>query len=95
MLEVFFGLEGTVSCRVGDDTHSLEPGGCVLVSSGTLHTYSNPQDQPGKFLVMRSPGGLEKYFSELPGLVATYGAPLPADIDSALRARYDMIGPER
>lgn len=93
MLEIFYVLDGTITCRVGDQVVEFPPGGFGLVSPGTLHTFSNPGDHLGKFLVICSPGGLEGYFNELPDLIAKHGYPPPPEVMQSLLGRYDMVFP--
>lgn len=90
MLEIFYVLDGTLRCQIGERVAELAPGGFVLVSPRTLHSFSNPTDRAGKFLLPCSPGGLEGYFDELPRLIAQHGYPPPPEVLRNLGERYDV-----
>ena len=90
MIETFYVLEGELTLRVGERTVVLAPGGFVLVSTGTAHTFSNPGTVPTKFLLVISPAGFEKYFEELHEAVAERGYPPPAAVMMALGQKYDF-----
>ena len=74
--EVFVVLEGTLTTRVGDETHEVGPGGTVFVAGDTPHTFTNATGDPLRVLVICAPGGFEDYFR---GLAA-------GDEDAAARA---------
>ena len=93
MVEAFYVLEGELNVTVGKETARAGPGGFVLVSAGTVHTFSNQGTVPAKFILLVSPGGFEKYFEELPAIVDTHGYPPPPEIMSDLGRRYDIAPP--
>lgn len=93
--EVFYGLEGSVLMRMGEETHPLNPGELVLVPPGVVHGFQNPGTEPARFLVQVSPGGLEGYFVELVEMMENASSwPLP-DMRpvAALAQRYDTHPP--
>lgn len=67
--EVFYGLEGSIRMRVGEETHALNPGDVALVPPGVVHAFQNPGTEAARFLVQITPGGLERYFVELVELI--------------------------
>ena len=50
--EIFYVLEGTFTFSLGDKTIDAPPGTLVSVSKGTLHTFQNVGDAPGKLLAV-------------------------------------------
>ena len=92
-LEAFYVLEGELTLRIGDRTTKAEAGAFALARRGTVHAFSNPSDHPARFLILLSPGGMENYFHELPGLVGRHGYPLPPQLMAELGQRYDITLP--
>jgi glyoxylate utilization-related uncharacterized protein len=93
MQEIFYVLDGGLVLRLDERTFELGPGGFALVSPGTLHAFSNPAAERGEFLLICSPGGLEGYFEELPGIVARHGYPPPPEVMRGLGEKYDTFIP--
>jgi oxalate decarboxylase/phosphoglucose isomerase-like protein (cupin superfamily) len=85
---MFFVLQGELTMRLGDETSVLGPGSFVLVPPGTVHTFSNPSDEPVRFLGLMSPGGFEQYFRDLRDAFAD-GPPDVARIGE-IASRYDI-----
>jgi mannose-6-phosphate isomerase-like protein (cupin superfamily) len=88
--EAFYILEGEFAIRLGVDTIRAPVGTFVLIPRGTIHTFSNPGDQPARFLVIVSPGGFERYFEELAPLVGEHGYP-PPEVMKALGEKYNFL----
>lgn len=86
--DMFYVLEGTLTMRVGDQTHVVEPGTFVCVPPGVVHTFSNPSGEPVRFLNFNTPGGWENYMREL-GRAAQAG-PLTRDVMGEIASRYDF-----
>jgi mannose-6-phosphate isomerase-like protein (cupin superfamily) len=63
--DAFYVLEGTLTMRVGDETHEIGAGTFVCAPPGTPHTFSNQSDEPVRFLNFNTPGGWEHYMREL------------------------------
>ena len=78
----FYVLEGTLTVLLGEEQHHAPAGSYAFVPPGNVHTVSNPDDQPARFLNVSVPGGLERYLREL--------AADPADF-AAIVARHDVI----
>ena len=93
--EAFFVLEGTVRFELDGETVDAPAGGYARVPPGVVHGFSNPSDEPARFLGLLVPGGFERYWEELAGLMA--GTPLwpPEDPTPVLElmARYDTFPP--
>jgi mannose-6-phosphate isomerase-like protein (cupin superfamily) len=63
--EVFLVLSGTLTMRVGEDVHEIEPGGTAFVAGSTPHTFANAGGDPLRFVAICAPGGFEDYFRAL------------------------------
>ena len=63
--ELFYVLEGEHVFRVGDDEHTVGPGGFVLAPRGVPHSQRRIVPGEGRELVLVTPGGLEGFFREL------------------------------
>lgn len=63
--ELFYVLEGEHVFRVGDDEHTVGPGGFVLAPRGVPHSQRRVVPGEGRELVLVTPGGLEGFFREL------------------------------
>jgi len=94
--EVFYVLAGTVTFRLGDEVFIGEPDSMVYIPMGVLHTFSNPQDKPARFLMFVTPGGFDEYFKELAALAQSEPSWPPQDMSKlhALYERYDTYFPE-
>jgi hypothetical protein len=67
----------------------------VRVPPGVVHRFSNPTEEPARFLGLIVPGGFEQYWVELAELMAnepTWPPEDPARV-LALMARYDTFPP--
>jgi mannose-6-phosphate isomerase-like protein (cupin superfamily) len=62
--EFFFVLDGTFEVRIGDEVHTLGPGGHAYVPRGTVHNFRNTAETPSRMLVGFTPGGIEGFFRE-------------------------------
>lgn len=62
--EAWYVLEGELSFQMGDDTLVGSPGSLVFSPRGVHHRYWNSGGTTAKYLMMFSPGGLEKMFQE-------------------------------
>lgn len=95
--EAFYVLEGTVAFRKDAEVFKGEPGAMVYIPTGVLHTFSNKEDKPARFLTFLSPGGFEEYFKELAALVQSEPSWPPQDVSKvlALYEKYDTFLPER
>ena len=74
--EFFFVLDGTFEVRIGDEIHTLEPGGYAFVPRGTVHNFRNVAESASRILVGFTPAGIEGFFRES-GRPATDDGPAP------------------
>jgi hypothetical protein len=56
---------------------------------GAVHTFSNPGDEPVRFLNVMAPGGLERYLKEVAASMPADGPPDPAAM-ARIASRYDF-----
>ncbi len=63
--ETFYVLEGEFSFLHGDITFTATAGSFVYIPKGTLHTFKNIGTSQGRFLVVITPAGFEKFFEEI------------------------------
>jgi hypothetical protein len=91
----FFVLEGTLRFEVDGEATDVPAGGYARVPPGVVHRWSNPGDQPCRFLGLAIPGGLDRYLEELGQLMANEPSWPPADMGPAvaLMAKYDTFPP--
>jgi mannose-6-phosphate isomerase-like protein (cupin superfamily) len=88
MTDAFFVLEGTLTLSLGEETIEAPPGSFVLVPPGTAHTFSNPRDEPVRFLNLNSPPGFEQYFRDL--AEALSGGALDPAVVAEIAQKYDI-----
>jgi quercetin dioxygenase-like cupin family protein len=94
--ETFIGVEGAPVVRAGEAETTLGAGAVAVVPPGVVHAFSNPGDQPARFLVLATPGAeLEGYFPEVAKLIAESPVWPPADPGAvaAIAARFDTFAP--
>jgi quercetin dioxygenase-like cupin family protein len=83
--EFFYVLDGTFEIRIGDEVHTVQPGGFAFVPRGTVHNFRNTSETPARILVGFSPGGIEGFFRES-GRRAIDDSPAPpVDADEIAR----------
>ena len=63
--ELFYILEGEHVIRVGDEEHTVGPGGVVFAPRGIPHSQQRVVTGEGRELVLMTPGGFEGFFREL------------------------------
>jgi mannose-6-phosphate isomerase-like protein (cupin superfamily) len=86
--DLFYVLEGTLALCLGDETRAAEPGTFACIPPGAVHTFSNPGDEPVRFLNLNTPAGLEGYLREL-AAAASSDRFDPATV-SEIGSRYDV-----
>jgi mannose-6-phosphate isomerase-like protein (cupin superfamily) len=93
--EAFFVLEGTLRFEVDGEATDVSAGGYARVPPGVVHRFSNPGNEPCRFLGLAIPGGLDRYLEELGQLMANEPSWPPADMGPAiaLMAKYDTFPP--
>src|SRR5438309_5452566 len=91
--EAIHVLTGRYKIRVGDDVFTCEEGGFALLPSGMPHAFLNLTDEPGRIIVVYTPGGGHKFYEEF-GPISRNGMPDRETI-AAVFERDDMtlLGP--
>lgn len=94
--EMFYVLGGEFVFLVDDGLVSAPAGTIVFVPRGTIHAPKVVSDEPGKVLVVYTPGGQEKAFLEFAALAEELGADDISDPRfAAVLDRYqsEIVGP--
>jgi len=91
--ETLHVLKGRYKIQLGDAIFYLEPGGFAYLPSKVPHAFLNLTDEPGKVIVVYTPGGGHKFYEEF-GPISRSGPPDPKRL-APLFEKYDMslLGP--
>ena len=84
---------GRFKVRIGDQHHTLEPGGFAYLPAGLPHAFLNLTDEPAELIITFTPGGGHGFFEEL--APATRTANPDRDEVAAIFERHGMtlLGP--
>ena len=79
--------------RIGDELHTLEPGGFAYLPAGLPHAFLKLTEEPAEIVVVYTPGGCHRFFEEL-GPATRTATPDRAEI-AAIFQRHGMaiLGP--
>ena len=75
--EFWYVIDGTFEIRIGEEVHTLGPGGFAYAPRGTVHNFRNTADTPSRVLVGFTPGGMSGFFRDA-GQPASDDGPAPA-----------------
>jgi quercetin dioxygenase-like cupin family protein len=89
--ETFVMLAGRLRFRLGSDFHTARPGETVFAGRYLAHGFSNPYDEPARYVAILSPSGYEDYFRRVAEHVARTGVLPDRDGAAALMAEYDTV----
>jgi mannose-6-phosphate isomerase-like protein (cupin superfamily) len=64
-VESFYILEGQVRIKRGDENLIATPGTLIHIPMGVVHGFCNATDHPARLLVICTPGGHDKFFTNL------------------------------
>jgi mannose-6-phosphate isomerase-like protein (cupin superfamily) len=82
-VDSFFVLEGEVEFRVGDETVTLGPRGCVAAPPGVLHSFGHPGRNGARLVNVHAPScGFDEYLRVMDKA--------EDELDDATHARYDV-----
>lgn len=82
--ETIYGVEGTTTWTIDDETVEIGPGEAVCVQRGQIHGFQNQGDVDATFLAIATPGVFgPAYFREI-GEVLAASAGGPPDLAAAL-----------
>lgn len=91
--EVFYILEGKFTFLCGEEQRTFTSGSFVYIPKGTLHTFKNIGNKPGKLLVTITPAGLEEFFYAIGSPAADLTSPPPFNpevIDKIMKLSKDF-----
>jgi quercetin dioxygenase-like cupin family protein len=83
--EFFFVLDGSFEVRIGEEVHTLDPGGYAYVPRGTVHNFRNVAETPSRILVGFTPAGMEGFLRESGRPAADDGPAPPVDDEEIAR----------
>ena len=86
--ETSYLLEGDLTSLVGERIVDVSVGSFVFMPKGIPHTFWNPGNESARLLLIISPAGLEKYFTELSRLFGNGGLAISGIM--ALAAKYGL-----
>lgn len=75
--ELFYLLDGEATIYVGDETINATPGACAFLPRGIPHTFRVNSEQ-ARTLVLITPAGFEKWFTEFGEPAQAMTVPPPA-----------------
>jgi quercetin dioxygenase-like cupin family protein len=83
--EFWYVLDGTFEIRIGDEVHTLGPGGFAFAPAGVVHNFRNIAETPSRVLVGFTPGGIDGFFRESGRPAVDDGPAPPMDADELAR----------
>jgi len=91
MTEAFYILDGILTMQLDDRRIRATPGSFVVIPPGMVHTYSNEEAAPARYLLFMSPGGFDQYLVKLAEMIRSEAVWPPADRAglNALAEEYD------
>ena len=93
--ECAYVIEGTLTCRVGDNQFDADAGSLVWLPREIPHTFANLSDAPVRVLGVTVPAGLEGMFEEQAAYFAGLTGPPDEDVVAAIGSKYGVtvVGP--
>lgn len=94
--ESVYVLEGQVRYHIGDDVREGGPGTFFYIPPDTEENFEPAGDDPIRILVLYTPGGIERFFSEAGEPAARRELPEPSDTPpdleriASIAAKYGM-----
>ena len=77
--EAVYVLEGNIRYHIGDDVVEAETGSFFSIPEGTLEWFEPTGDTPARLLVIYTPGGIDKFFTEVAEPASVREIPPPSD----------------
>jgi len=92
--ETFVVLAGRMRFRVGDRFHTAVTGETIFASRRLAHGFSNPFDEPARYVAILTPSGYAEYFAEVAEHVARDGEmPDPAQTLKLMAQHSTVLAP--
>ena len=89
--ETIFGVDGTVTWTLHDNSTEVRRGTTLHIPRGTPHSYANRTHATGRILCLQTPGVLgPEYYLEIAALYRTSSHPDLASI-GAIMSRYGVV----
>jgi len=88
LADSFYVLEGTLTVRVGEQSHDVPAGGYALAPPGAPHTLANRTGAPVRVLNLSVPGGLDRYLREI--AAAPGDGPPDPELLAAIAMKHDV-----
>src|SRR3954465_9414534 len=76
--EAFYVLEGELTFQLGDELATAGPGSLTFAPSGSHHTLANRGNGPARYLLVCTPGGLQRGVDPGPRRGASSGVSIPS-----------------
>jgi quercetin dioxygenase-like cupin family protein len=76
--EAFYVLDGDLTFQLGDELLTAGRGQFAFARGGVVHTLANLSDAPARYLLVITPGGVERYFERVAAEVAGVEPPASA-----------------
>ncbi len=89
--ETFVVLAGRMRFRLGDRFHTAVPGETIYASRRIVHGFSNPHDEPARYVAILTPSGYEDYFRAVAAHVAGTGAMPDPALTGELMAQHQTV----
>ncbi len=90
LVDSFYVLEGTLTLRLGAETHEAPPGSYAFVPPGNVHTFANRSTEPVRMLNLMAPAGFEQYLKEMAASLPPAGGPPDPAVMAQIASRYDF-----
>lgn len=91
--ESIFVLEGDYRIQVDDTLRDASAGDFVFVPRGVPHTYARVGDEPGRLLILTTPGGYEAFFRDVDALCAAGMPEISVIAEAGSRHGVEFVGP--
>jgi quercetin dioxygenase-like cupin family protein len=91
--ETFVILTGTCKFWLEGDEFTAGAGESVFIPRGKEHTFKVVGDEPGRHLVILTPGGFEGFFADMANGQCRIPQDMPAIEESAKRHNMAFTGP--
>ena len=92
--ESFYVIEGRYRFVVDGEEIKAAPGAFIHAPRGTVHTFQNIRNGPGRMIVIVQPAGLEVFFADLASATAGMTAPDMPTIGSVFAKHgLELLGP--
>lgn len=89
--EAVLVASGTLTVHLGDQTHSVGPGGLAWMARNVPHHFENLGDEPVHGFGVITPGGLDRFFAEREEYLRSLTGPPDQQYILALNEKYGVF----